>query len=275
MKIYYQWIEWSYHHKASLEVYQKLLVKKEDIIWLNSFSEVFSEIKNWNIWILAVENSYAWSIHENFSHMISWEYSIIWEIYIEINHCLLANTQNIEDIKEAYSHYQALLQCQKYLKNKIIKPIDYIDTAMWAKFVKESWRNDIAAIWSDIAWEIYNLNVLDKNIQDQKWNKTRFFIIVLKSIYEENKGKFLIEKVWKIAIHFKTKDIPAALYKCLWAFATRFINLKKIESISSKKNHFEYIFWVEFEKNVSQEVIKNALDEVRFFCEDLKVLWDY
>ncbi len=275
MKICYQWYPWAYWNKACLQVLDYLKVNAKDIIWVETFKDVFNEIDDWNIWVIPIENSYAWSIHENFYHIISWKYEIIWEIFLDINHYFLANSKNISDIKEVYSHPQALMQCQKYFKEHNIKPVIFSDTAWAAKFVSESKRTDIASISSDLCNEIYGLNILDKHIQDQTWNMTRFFVVVLKSVYEKNKYLFQIPKVWKISIQFKTKDTPSALYKCLWAFATRFINLTKIESLPARESHFEYIFWVDFQKNVSDEIIYDAFEEIRFFCKDLVILWDY
>ena len=167
------------------------------------------------------------------------------------------------------------MQCQNYLKKHNIEPIVSSDTAWAAKFVSEQNDETIASISSDLCSEIYNLKVIDKNIQDQTWNTTRFFVIVKRDIFESNKELFDLPKTWKISIKFKTKDIPSALYKCLWAFATRYINLTKIESLPARENRFEYIFWIDFEKNVSDDVIKSALEELSFFCKDLIILGEY
>lgn len=275
MKIYYQWYPWAYWNKASLKVANFLNINNENIFWVENFKEVFNKIDDWNIWVLPIENSYAWSIHENFYHIISSKYKIIWEIFLDINHFLLTKTSDITKIKKAYSHPQALMQCQNYLKKYNIEPIISSDTAWAAKFVSESSDKSIASISSDLCSEIYGLEIIDKNIQDQTWNTTRFFVVVKKDIFDEKKDIFQMPKTWKISINFKTKDIPSALYKCLWAFATRFINLTKIESLPARENRFEYIFWIDFEKNVSDDVINNALEELSFFCKDLNILWDY
>jgi len=275
MKIYYQWFPWAYSDKASIEIASELNIDKKNIFWLDTFKNVFDEINNWNIGVLPIENSYAWSIHENFYHTISWKYVIIWELYLDVNHCLLANTEDKNDIKYVYSHPQALSQCQNYLEKNWFIPVIYDDTAWAAKFVQESARKDIASISSSLCSSIYSLNILDENIKDQAWNTTRFFIIVLRDIFEENKEKLSLKKNWKMSITFKTKDIPAALYKCLWAFATRFINLTKIESLPAKQSRFEYVFWIDFEKNVSDKIINDALDELRFFSNDLVILGEY
>jgi prephenate dehydratase len=275
MHIYYQWYSWAYWNKASLQVAWNLRIKTDKIIWVDTFKKVFNEIDQWNIWVLPIENSYAWSIHENFYHIISWNYYIFWEIYLDINHFLLWKNSDISKIKKAYSHPQALMQCQNYLKKYNIEPIVASDTAWAAKYVSQTNDESIASISSNLCSEMYWLEIIDKNIQDQTWNTTRFFVVCREDIFAHKKEKFLIPKTWKISIQFKAKNIPSSLYKCLWAFATRYINLTKIESIPAKENCFEYIFWIDLEKNVEEKILCDAFDELKFFCTDFKILWDY
>lgn len=275
MKIYYQWFKWAYSNKASLIVAKNLNIKEEKILWVPNFLDVFNEINNWNIWVLPIENSYAGSVHENFYNIISGDYKIIWELYLDIHHFLLWKTKDKKKIKKVISHPQALMQCDKYIIENNFEKIIWNDTAWAAKIVSENNDESIASISSDFCAEVYSLNILDKDIQDQTWNTTRFFVIVKKDVYEKNAEKLSLPKVWKISIKFRTKDIPAALYKCLWAFATRYINLTKIESLPAHKNKFEYIFWIDFQKNVEDKIIDDALKELEFFSKDLVVLGKY
>lgn len=275
MQIYYQWYPWAYWNKASLQVAKHLDIQTPHIFWVETFKEVFDKIQQWNIWVLPIENSYAWSIHENFYHMIAGKYIIIWEIFLDINHYLLWKTNDISKIKKAYSHPQALMQCQNYLKKYNIEPVVASDTAGAAKFISEQNDETLASISSDLCSELYHLEMIDKNIQDQTGNTTRFFVVVQKEIFEKQKAYFHLPKTWKISIQFKTKDTPSALYKCLWAFATRHINLTKIESLPARENRFEYIFWIDLEKNGEEKVIFDAFEELQFFCKDFKILWEY
>ncbi len=275
MQIYYQWYPWAYWNKASLQVAKHLDIQTPHIFWVETFKEVFDKIQQWNIWVLPIENSYAWSIHENFYHMIAGKYIIIWEIFLDINHYLLWKTNDISKIKKAYSHPQALMQCQNYLKKYNIEPVVASDTAGAAKFISEQNDETLASISSDLCSELYHLEMIDKNIQDQTGNTTRFFVVVQKEIFEKQKAYFHLPKTWKISIQFKTKDTPSALYKCLWAFATRHINLTKIESLPARENRFEYIFWIDLEKSGEEKVIFDAFEELQFFCKDFKILWEY
>lgn len=275
MNIYYQWFSWAYWHSSSIIAAKNLWFLEENIFWIDSFKKVFEKIDEGNIWVLPFENSYAWSIHENFYHAISWNYKIIWEIFLEINHNLLAKTDYISKIKKVYSHPQALMQTSDFCKKHNLEQIPFSDTAWAAKYVWEKNDETIASISSSLAWEIYNLNNLKSNIQDQDWNTTKFFVIVKNENNILQNLNYSWIKSKKVSIIFKTKDSPSALYKCLWAFATRFINLVKIESLPAKQNRFEYIFWIDFEKNVEEKIIFDALEELSFFSTDLKILWDY
>ena len=195
---------------------------------------------------------------------------IIWEIDLNIDHFLLSNEKSISEIKEVYSHSQALSQCHNFLKKHNIRAVKYRDTA-WAwkmisdKKLKWSW-----SIWSALSWELYWLNIIADKIQDQDWNTTRFFIVTKKN----SKIKYS-SKMWKITIIFESRDMPASLYKCLWAFATNSINLTKIESLPALKDPFTSTFWLDFQWKLSDPKIKWTLKELDFFTKEIKILWEY
>jgi len=270
MKLIYQWVPWAYSNLACFKA--KELIKNEitDINGMHDFKTVWKNINNENIAVLPFENSYAWSIHENLYNFLRYDYKIIWEINLEINHCLLSKEENIKDITNVYSHPQALDQCHDFLKKNNINSIIYSDTAWAAEMIiwkSEAW---IWAIASTLAWNIYWLNVLDEGIQDQNWNTTKFFLVATKdSKIEYNNLK------WKTSIIFETKNIPSALYKCLWAFATNNVNLTKIESMPSLKWPFTYLFWMNFEWTIENDNVKKSLEELEFFTKQIKILWEY
>jgi len=271
MKILYQWEPWAYSNIASIKARDLLwLSNKTDICWLSDFLSVRDNIDDWNIWVLPIENSKAWSIHENIYNFLSYDYKIIWEISLLINHCLLSLEKDISNIKEVYSHPQALSQCSNYLKNKNIKPIKFYDTAWAAKMIKENNKLWVAAIASNLAWEIYGLNIIDSDIQDSKWNTTRFFLVVKNWVNLD-----FVDKKWKIALIFEAKNIPSSLYKCLWAFATNNVNLTKIESMPSLKSPFSYMFYLELEWHIKDTNIIEAIKELEFFTTYYKILWEY
>jgi prephenate dehydratase len=270
MNLIYQWIPWAYSDIACLKVKKILSKEIKDIIWVDDFKTVWNSINNNNIAVLPIENSYAWDIDENLYNFIRFDYKIIWEIDLEINHCLISKETNIKNIKEVYSHPQALAQCYNYLKKKNIKAISFWDTAWAVEMIKNNKNSCIWAIWSKLSWELHNLNILDNSIQDQKWNTTKFFVITPK----KSKVFMKINKN-KTSIIFETKNIPAALYKCLWAFATNNVNLTKIKSMPSMKWPFTYLFWLTFEWKINDNEVIKSLEELSFFSKQIKILWEY
>ncbi|MDD3302566.1 MAG: prephenate dehydratase [Candidatus Gracilibacteria bacterium] len=275
MKIFYQGVVGAYSYEASVKVASKLKISESEIVGVSSFKKVFDNINSGEIGVLPIENSYAGSVHENFYHIISGDYKIVGELYLDIDHYLLANTENIKDVKYVYAHPQAIAQCQNYLDENGFKAEEFGNNALAAKYVKESGNKEYASISSVLCASIYDLKVLDKHIQDQAGNTTRFFIVVSKETYEKKKKELKFKKNGKTSVAFRTKDTPSALYKCLGAFATRFINLSKIESLPAHKNRFEYIFWIDFDSKLDKEIIDSALDELKFFSKDLVILGDY
>ena len=270
MNIYYQWEPWAYSHLASKQV-EKLLNKKVNKVeWKLDFLSVWEEIEKWNIWVLPVENGYAGSIHENLYYFLRYDYKIIWEFDLEVKHCLLSLETDIKNVKQVFSHPQALSQCHNFLKNNNIRPQNFSDTAAAARYISENNLEWVWTIASSLAWEIYWLNILKENIADQEANTTKFFIVAKKNekINFKNKSN-------KVSIIFEARDIPASLYKCLWAFATNWVNLTKIESMPNLKNPFSYIFFLSFEWQLKDENIKKALEELDFFTNSIKILWEY
>lgn len=270
MKIYYQWNPWAYMHYASTEIAKNLNITIESIEGKPEFIDVWKSIWDDGVAVLAIENSYMGSIHINLYNFLKYDYKIAWEYFLEINHCLCSTEANITDVKKVYSQAPALVQCYEYIKSKNFEPVEFSDTALSAKFVSESGEKWVWAIASEMACKLYGLNILDTNIQDQSGNTTRFAIIVPKesNILYKNRSN-------KISILFEARDVPASLYKCLWAFATNGINLTKIESMPSYKWKFEYMFWIDFEGTLNDAPVKKALEELTFFTSFIKILGEY
>ncbi|PIE85501.1 hypothetical protein CSA08_01665 [Candidatus Gracilibacteria bacterium] len=269
-RIYYQGNPGSYMNIASLEIEKGLNVEITEIKGKPEFIDVWKSIGKESIGVLAIENSYMGSIHPNLYAFLRYDYKIIGEYYLPINHCLCSKETDIKKIKKAYSQLPALDQCYNYLKEKNIFPVAFSDTALSAKYISETDEKGLGAICSERAAKIYNLNILEKNIQDQQGNNTRFAIIVPK----ENGIEYNL-KSNKVSILFEAKNIPASLYKCLGAFATNNVNLTKIESLPSGSGYFSYYFWLDFKGSLKDENVKKALEELKFFTSSLKVLGEY
>ncbi|MCL2687483.1 MAG: prephenate dehydratase [Methanobrevibacter sp.] len=194
------------------------------------------------------------------------------EIIIPINHNLLidkeSNKENIsvKDVKEVYSHSQALAQCQNYLEIHNIKTHFTLSTAAAAKSIKGVKK--IGAIGTLKAAEIYGLDVLDRNIQDIKNNETRFVIL--------SKNKSKITNNDKTSILFSLfEDNPGGLHDILGIFAENNVNLTKIESRPSKEGLGKYIFFVDFEGHQDNDIIKDILNIIETKTSFMKVLGSY
>jgi prephenate dehydratase len=271
MNIYYQWEPGSYSHLASMEIATNLSVELESIIWLIDFDGVWEKISLWNVGVLPIENSYAGSIHHNVYNFLDRDNKIIGEYNFEVHHCLLSLEDDISNISEVYSHPQALSQTYKYSKERSFTQKPFGDTAWAAKMIYEKQKSGAWAIASRLAGELYKLNILDENIQDQSGNTTKFLIVVPKS---DNLTEFSIQK-WRTTLLLKTNHSAGSLHTCLWVFAKRSVNMTKIESIPLGQGHFSYAFWITIEWTLWDINIMESIKELKHITDFVKILWEY
>lgn len=272
MKIFYQGEPGAYSNIASREVAKNLWLLDVEITGLSTFEQVWEEIGSGNIGVLPIENSYAGPIHANLFAFSRYDASIIGTYNLEINHCLLSAETDISKVHTAISHPQALDQSYDFLKQHKIKRENFYDTAGAAKHIVENKLSGYGSISSELAAEIYGLNILEKWIQDQSGNTTRFLVVCLKK--DEKQYNYSIQKN-KISLIAAARDIPASLYKCLGAFATNNVNLTKIENLPNFGKPFEVQFWIDVEGSLVDENMKKALDELKFFTSDIRILGEY
>ncbi len=271
MNIYYQWEPGSYSHLASKNIVSHLTHDVDNIIWMADFDSVWEKISAWDIGVLPIENSYAGSIHANVYHFLNHEHTIIWEYNFVVEHCLLSLEDDISNISEAYSHHQALSQTHQYLRNKNITPKPFGDTAWAAKMIAEKQKRWVAAVASKLAAELYNLNILEENIQDQEGNTTKFLIVIKKW----NESIDYTPKKNRISFLFESNHIPGWLYHCLEIFSKFSINMTKIESIPLWTGHFTYGFWATIEWNMSEWNIQEAFEHLEKKSLFFKILGEY
>ena len=194
------------------------------------------------------------------------------EYFQVVEHNLLCKQDaTIEDIKFVRSHAQALGQCQNLINKKKFKQIISADTAGSAKDLAEGNDKNIAAIASELSAKIYNLKILEKNIEDEKGNVTRF-LIMGKNIEQP---EFKKDKKFITSCIFRVKSEPSALYKCLGGFATNQVNLTKLESFSVKNSFDQANFYLDLEGHIEHEGVKKALEELGFHTETLDILGVY
>ncbi|KAK3147587.1 hypothetical protein QOZ80_3BG0284260 [Eleusine coracana subsp. coracana] len=234
--------------------------------------------------VLPLENSLGGSIHRNYDLLLRHKLHIVGEVRLAVRHCLLANPGvKIENLTSAMSHPQALAQCEHTLTELGIEHREAVDdTAGAAKFVAEQRFQNTGAIASSLAAELYGLDILAENIQDDKDNVTRFMMLAPDPIIART------DKPFKTSIVFSLQEGPGELFKALAVFALREINLTKIESrphknrplrvandCSSPLKHFDYLFYVDLEASTADPRTQNALGNLKEFATFLQVLGSY
>ena len=189
-------------------------------------------------------------------------------IFFPIKHNLLGlKGSSIDNIKDVYSHAQALSQSSEFIKANNLNENVRADTAGSAKYVSETKDKTKAAIASDLSAKIYNLEIVKPNIQDEENNVTRF-LIMGKEINQPE----LKEDKYITSFLFKLKDKPAALYSALSGFALNAVNLIKLQSFPEKNSFSSYFFLCEIDGHIEQKKIQNSLEELGLHCEDMHVL---
>lgn len=275
-KIAYQGIPGAYSYQAVEEFNKKFNLNFESVS-CNNFRELFDTInKKTSLGIVPIENSIAGSVVQCYDLFLEYDVQIIGEFNFRIEHCLLSKSEKPSKIKKVYSHPQALEQCSNFLDKNNFQKIIYPDTAGAAKYISESSieeGREIATIAGESAAKKYNLNILKKDIQNNKNNVTRFLIVKKKN--KKFKFEDKLKPKNKSTVLFEADDVPAALYKCLGGFATNNINMLKIESRPSQKKNFDYIFYLDFEGNIKDQGVKNALRELNFFSKKVIFLGSY
>ena len=250
------------------------LFKDAELKNCKTFEETFKQAyndSNYKI-VIPIENSLAGRVADIHYLLPKYKLQIHGEYFLNVEHNLLCKPDaNLEDIKFVRSHAQAIGQCQNIINNKKFIPIISADTAGSAKELAEGDDKSIAAIASALSAKIYKLKILEKNIEDEKGNVTRF-LIMGKNIEQPD---FVSEKKFVTSCIFRVKSEPSALYKCLGGFATNQINLTKLESFSVKNTFDQANFYLDIEGHLEQSGVKKALEELGFHTETLDILGVY
>ncbi|MFW6134741.1 MAG: prephenate dehydratase [Elusimicrobiota bacterium] len=235
----------------------------------SSIAQVFREVEKQraNYGVVPVENSTEGIVSHTLDMFIDSDCKICAELLMEISHNLVSKEKELSKIRTVYSHPQALSQCGIWLEENL-PHADYIEVSSTSKAaLKAANKKGTAAISSSMAAKLYDLNILAERIENYKENVTRFFVIgneITKPSGED-----------KTTIMFSIKDRVGALHDILVPFKKNNINLTKIESRPSRMKAWEYIFFVDFEGHISEQVVNKALDELKGNCVFIKVLGSY
>jgi len=259
----------AYSHIAAERLY-----KDADIKTCSTFDETFKQAYNdpsYKI-VIPIENSLAGRVADIHYLLPKYKLQIHGEYFLPVEHNLLGKPDaTIEDIKYVRSHAQAISQCQNIISKRKFKPIISVDTAGSAKDLAEGKDKTVAAIASDLSAKMYSLKILEKNIEDEKGNVTRF-LIMGKNIEQP---EFTPSKKFITSCIFRLKSEPSALYKCLGGFATNQVNLTKLESFSVKNTFDQANFYLDIDGHLEQTLVKKALEELGFHTETLDILGVY
>ncbi len=219
--------------------------------------------------VLPFENSSAGIVPENYDLMVEYDSCIVGQQIIRIDHALLGLPDaGLSDVTDVYSHPQALMQCGRYLdRHREWERHSLENTAVSAQKIKADGKKNQAAIASSLAAEIYGLRVLEECIQDNPANATRFIIVSGRRIFVRDAGK--------ISVSFEIPHESGSLYHMLSHFIYNGINLNRIESRPVREKSWEYRFFVDFDGNLNDAAVQNALRGLREESIRLKILGNY
>ena len=223
-----------------------------------------------NLALIPVENNIAGRVADMHLLLEKIELKIVAEHYHKVEHHLMSKKDvSLKNINKVYSHTHALSQCRANIEKLKLEPVNYIDTAGAAKFVRDSEDSDISAIASMLASEIYELRILKKNLQDRRDNITRFLV------FSKSSPKINMDRKVITSIVFNTKNIPASLYKALGGFAENSINLTRLESFFVNKDFKQFSFIIDVESHPDNGSFKKALKVLKSFSSKFRILGFY
>jgi len=233
------------------------LFERPSITYFNTFESVFVAVDKGlcKYGILPIENSLHGSVTDIYDLMKKYRFSIVQSVKLKINHVLLAKPgAKITDIKKIYSHEQALGQCGTFIKGIGVEVEACENTAMAAKMISRGDAKDVAAICSIQCADLYNLAVLNDDIQDSDNNYTKFICI--------SKGLEIYPGARKISLMMTVPHRPGSLYQLIAKFAALGINLTKLESRPMPNRDFEVMFYFDFDVSVYDNAIFNLFSDL-------------
>ena len=247
------------------------IFKSPFILYFKNFEAVFNAIDKGlcQYGILPIENSTAGSVKKVYDLMISHNFSIVRTFRMKVDHNLLAKKgTKISDIKEIYSHEQAINQCSEFLQSlEGVTVIPVANTAVASEMVANSGRNDVAALSSRACAELYGLACLKSSVQDNDNNHTRFICI--------SQNLEIYPGADKTSIMMVLPHKPGALYKLLARLYTLGINVTKLESRPIPNRDFEFMFYFDLETSIYSEEFVQLICELDELCEEFKYLGSY
>ena len=263
-KIYFQGTFGAYSHLAALSI-----DSNAEVVPCKTFDDCFVQAsKDTNSKIIIPESN---RITGNIGiEYLIFEYrlNIYAEYFQKIEHNLLGLPgTKVSEIKDVYSHAQALSQCSKFIKSNNLTEHVRADTAGSAEMVSKSKDKTKAAIASSLSAKTYNLEIVKNNIENEKGNLTRFLVMGKNISQPEFSGKKYIT-----SFLFKLKSKPAALYQSLGGFAINGVNLTKLQSYPEKNSFDSFFFLCDLDGHIEEPRVQKSLEDLGLHCQDFHVL---
>ena len=263
-KIYFQGTFGAYSHLAAISI-----DPKAEILPCKTFDECFNKASEEPDSRILIPESNRITGNIGIEYLIfKHRLNIYKEHFQKIEHNLLGQPgAKLKDIKEVYSHAQGLSQCSKFIKENNLAEHIRADTAGSAEMISKTKDVKQSAIASSLSAEIYGLEVIKKNIENESGNLTRFLVMGKNISQPEFKDKTYIT-----SFLFKLKSKPAALYQSLGGFAINGVNLTKLQSYPEKNSFDSYFFLCDLDGHIEDPKVQKSLEELGLHCEDFHVL---
>ncbi len=266
-KVVYQGVPGAYAYIAMKNFFGEGVNNYNVLTWKDAMEDVKDGKADYAV--LPIENSTTGIVAQVYDLLQEYNNYIIAETYVNVEHALIGlEGTDISEITTVYSHPQGLMQCEKFLeKHRNWNKISQLNTALSAKKVLEENDRSHVAIASEQAAELYGLKVLEKKINDYDNNTTRFVVVT-------NKRKF-VKNAQKMSIVFETKNEAGTLYNLLSHIIYNGLNMNKIESRPIEERKWEFRFFVDFEGNIDDPRVMNALRGIEEESISIKLLGNY
>lgn len=265
LKVAFFGAEASYSHLAARQKFGSAAVLTPTA----SIAEVFQDVARGRVLfgVVPIENSTEGVVAYTLDLLVDSRLQICAESFLDIHHNLLSRSGRVEEITKVVSHPQALAQCRAWLSRHFPKAEleEVTSTSHAASMAAQD--GSVAAVSSGLAAEIYDLQVVAANIEDQSHNITRFFVIGEQAAKPSRRDK--------TSLAFSVKDEPGILHRMLRPFANRKINLSKIESRPIKNKPWEYMFFLDLKGHKDEPRVKSAIQQVQRHCRFFKILGSY
>lgn len=267
VRVVYQGVEGAYSHAATLQYFGSDVDAFHVETWQDAMKAVEEGTADYAV--VPIENSSAGAVIDNYDLLIKYNNVIVAETFVTVNHALLGLPgSRLENIKTVYSHPQALMQSSEFLNgHREWSQISVENTAVAAKKILEEQDATQAAVASEVAGELYGLDVLASSINHNKNNTTRFIILAKDRVYCRNAGK--------VSICFELPHKSGSLYNMLGHVIYNGVNMVMIESRPIPGKTWEYRFFVDIEGNLGDSSVQNALKSISEEASNMWILGNY